>query len=140
MSRRKGRELALQILYQLDITKGEALNSDQFPKLTIELSEEGEKFTRELVQGTTEKQEDLDVIIRKYSLHWSLERMFIIDRNILRMAIYELKYMEDIPPKVTINEAIEIAKRYGTKDSSSFINGILDQVMNDLKNWQQLPT
>ncbi len=140
MSRRKGRELALQILYQLDITKGEALNSDQFPKMTMELSEEGEKFTRVLIRGTTEKQEELDEIIRKYSLHWSLERMFIIDRNILRMAIYELKYMEDIPPKVTINEAIEIAKRYGTKDSSSFINGILDQVMNDLKNWQQLPT
>jgi len=140
MSRRKGRELALQILYQLDITKGEALNSDQFPKMTMELSEEGEKFTLVLIRGTTEKQEELDEIIRKYSLHWSLERMFIIDRNILRMAIYELKYMDDIPPKVTINEAIEIAKRYGTKDSSSFINGILDQVMNDLKNWQQLPT
>ncbi|MBI4596682.1 MAG: transcription antitermination factor NusB [Candidatus Tectomicrobia bacterium] len=140
MSRRKGRELALQMLYQMDITRGEALKSDSFPEIAIELSEEAKKFTQDLIQGITEKQGVLDEIIRKYSLHWSLERMFIIDRNILRMAIFELKYMEDIPPKVTINEAIEIAKRYGTKDSSGFINGILDQVMNDLKNQQQVQT
>lgn len=123
--------MALQILYQLDITRGEALKPDKYPEFSRELSSEAERFTRDLVEGTVKQQDELDEIIRKYSLHWSLERMFIIDRNILRMAVYELRYMKDIPPKVTLNEAIEIAKRYGTGDSASFINGILDQVMNE---------
>lgn len=130
MNRRRCRELALQTLYQLDITKGEGLKPENFPEFSQELPGEAEKFIRDLVEGTIKRQDELDEVIRKYSLHWSLERMFIIDRNILRMAVYELRYMRDIPPKVTLNEAIEIAKRYGTEDSAGFINGILDRVMN----------
>ncbi len=138
--RSKARESVLQILYQIDVT-GDPVDTvlNQYWH-TRSRNPEVVDFANEIIKGTIEHLSEIDAIISQHSESWEISKMPIIDRNILRFAIYEILYVEDIPPKVTINEAIEIAKRYGTKDSSSFINGILDQVMNDLKNWQQLPT
>jgi N utilization substance protein B len=85
-------------------------------------------YLLELVAGVTAHLEELDVFIVRYSEHWRLERMTIVDRNLLRLAIYELLYQPNIPVKVVINEAVELAKRYGSEASGGFINGILDQV------------
>ena len=84
-----------------------------------------------LVLGVLEHCQEIDRLIEKYSENWRLVRMNIIDRAILRMAIFELLYCEEIPPKATLNEAIELGKRYGSKDSGSFINGILDRIHNE---------
>ena len=83
---------------------------------------------RELVAGVADHLEELDAFIVRYSEHWRLSRMTIVDRNLLRLAIYELLYQPEIPPKVVINEAVEMAKRYGSEASGGFVNGILDQV------------
>jgi len=85
-------------------------------------------YLKELVEGVASHLEELDVFIVRYSEHWRLERMTIVDRNLLRLAIYELLYQPKIPPKVVINEAVEMAKRYGSEASGGFVNGILDQV------------
>ena len=85
-------------------------------------------YFKDLVEGVASHLEELDVFIVRYSEHWRLERMTIVDRNLLRLAIYELLYQPKIPPKVVINEAVEMAKRYGSEGSGGFVNGILDQV------------
>ena len=85
-------------------------------------------YLGELVAGVAAHQEELDALIGRYSEHWRLERMAVVDRNLLRLAVYELLYLPEIPPKVVINEAVELAKRYGSEDSGGFVNGILDQV------------
>jgi transcription antitermination factor NusB len=85
-------------------------------------------YFKDLVEGVASHLEELDVFIVRYSEHWRLERMTIVDRNLLRLAIYELMYQPQIPPKVVINEAVEMAKRYGSEGSGGFVNGILDQV------------
>ncbi len=88
------------------------------------------EFANAIVRGTLEHLSKIDEVIKQAAEHWSIERMAAVDRNILRAATYELLYRNDIPPLVTINEAIEIAKKYGTEDSSAFINGILDKIKN----------
>ena len=85
-------------------------------------------YLKDLVSGVASHLEELDAFIVRYSEHWRLERMTIVDRNLLRVAVYELLYQPDIPPKVVINEAVEMAKRYGSEASGGFVNGILDQV------------
>ncbi len=86
------------------------------------------RLSEDLVEGVAAHLEEMDVFIVRYSEHWRLERMTVVDRNLLRLAIYELLYQPQIPPKVVINEAVEMAKRYGSEASGGFINGILDQV------------
>ena len=81
-----------------------------------------------LVRGTKANQAKIDQMISQFAEHWDLERMAVVDRNILRLAVYELLWTDDVPPKVAINEAIEIAKKFGTKESSRFINGVLDRI------------
>jgi len=93
---------------------------------------EADEFLRRLVLGVLKHCEELDRLIERYSENWRLDRIDVIDRNILRMALFELLYCEDIPPKVTINEAIDLGKRYGSEDSGSFINGILDRIQNEV--------
>ena len=129
--RSKSRELALQALYQSEITKKDTVQI--LPQLVEEFSpDEGrDEFAERIVMGVREHSQKIDRLIVQYSENWRLDRMTIIDRSILRMAIYELLYCEDIPPKVTLNEAIDLGKRYGTKDSGSFINGILDRIQNE---------
>jgi len=130
--RKKSREFALQVLYQLNITKQDVITAlTQFEEHF--LSHEGaDEFLRRLVLGVLEHCPELDRLIEQYSENWRLDRINLIDRNILRMALFELLYCEDIPPKVTINEAIDLGKRFGSEDSGSFINGILDRIQNEV--------
>lgn len=129
MKRRRAREYVLQILFQLDVTNSES-NNELFEDFweSIEEDDDVKEFTNSLVRGTRENINAIDEIIKKVAEHWSINRMTIVDRNILRAATYELLYRTDIPPSVTINEAIEISKKYSTEDSASFINGILDKI------------
>jgi transcription antitermination protein NusB len=130
--RRKSRECALQVLFQLNITKQEAVKAlSQFQE---HFSSDGEadEFLKRLVLGVLEHRQELDRLIEQYSENWRLDRINIIERNILRMALFELLYCEEIPPKVSINEAIDLGKRYGSGDSGGFINGILDRIQNEV--------
>jgi N utilization substance protein B len=130
--RRRSREFALQVLYQLEITKQDALRTlAQFQEHFSE-GVERDDFVERLVLGVSEHRKEIDRLIERYSENWRLDRMNTIDRNILRMAAFELLYCEDIPPKVTLNEAIDLGKRYGTDESGSFINGILDRIQNEV--------
>ena len=130
--RKKSREFALQVLYQLNITKQDVVTAlTQFEEHFLS-PEEADEFLRRLVQGVLEHCPELDRLIEQYSENWRLDRINLIDRNILRMALFELLYCEDIPPKVTINEAIDLGKRFGSEDSGSFINGILDRIQNEV--------
>jgi transcription antitermination factor NusB len=127
--RTKAREYALQILYSIDVSKDEpAERMEIFWKHAEEDDTDVRKFANMLVRGVTDNQKAIDAMISKHATNWSLKRMAVIDRNILRFAIYELLFMADIPPKVSINEAIDIAKKYGDKDSGKFVNGVLDKI------------
>lgn len=139
--RRLARELTLQFLYQTDALK--AFNSDNgledslhtFWSARNRVEEADTRtFMEILSRGVVENVKGIDEIINRYSAHWRIARMPSIDRNILRMAIYEIAYLRNIPPAVTINEAVEIAKKYGSEESSGFINGILDRVSNAKEN------
>lgn len=130
--RRKSREFALQVLFQLNITKQEAVKAlSQFQE-HFSPNGEADEFLKRLVLGVLEHRQELDRLIEQYSENWRLDRINIVERNILRMALFELLYCEEIPPKVTINEAIDLGKRYGSEDSGGFINGILDRIQNEV--------
>ena len=124
--RRKAREIALQVLYQIDVLKVDAKEAIQLFWSNFEVSEEASEFSVELIEGTWNHREEIDKLIDGCSENWSLGRMAKVDRNILRMATYELLYCHDIPYKVALNEAIDLGKNYGSENSGSFINGILD--------------
>lgn len=127
--RRRAREYALQILFQLDMT-GKAFNEEVWDEFWEGIAEEAEvkEFTRDIAASTLDHIKEIDGIIKKAAENWSIERMAIIDRNILRASTYELCYRTDIPNSVVINEALEIAKKYSTEESAPFINGILDKI------------
>jgi N utilization substance protein B len=129
MKRRKAREHALQILFQLDIRK-EKPSAAVLRHFWAEYQPDDEvkAFAEEIIKGTYKYLAEINKLIHTCAKNWSLDRMSIVDRNVLRMAVYEILYRMDIPTSVTINEAIEIAKRYGTDESGSFVNGILDSV------------
>jgi N utilization substance protein B len=127
-SRRKSREDAVKLLYQWDITEQQAEEFLKAYRAGTETAVCVDAFCLELVEGTLQHRELIDKEINRWAAHWSLDRMSAVDRNILRLAVYELLYRQDIPPKVTINEAIEIAKKFSSADSASFVNGILDKV------------
>ena len=128
-NRRKARVLALQIIYQHDI------GSRPFDDILRSFWEsqglppaEIQTFAEDLAAGVRDHLEEIDALAGEYSSHWNLDRMAAVDRNILRLAVYELIYRGDIPPKVTINEFVEIAKKFSTGDSGSFVNGVLDRI------------
>lgn len=129
MKRRKAREYALQILFQLDIRKDKP-SATALKRFWSEYDADDEikAFTEEIVKGTYKNLVKINAQIHACAKNWSLDRMAAVDRNVLRMAVYEILYRIDIPSSVTINEAIEIAKKFGTDDSGSFVNGILDSV------------
>lgn len=124
--RRKAREIALQVLYQVDASKIDVDEAMELFRGNFGMPQETDEFSEELIRGTLDHVKEIDDLITNCSEHWSLERMSIVDKNILRMAVYEFLYCDDIPPKVTLNEAIDIGKNYGSDNSGSFINGILD--------------
>lgn len=126
--RRISREMALKVLFQIDLV---STNIEEVLKYTFEdgkLSDEVKEFTLILVKGVMSNLSEIDKVINNYTNNWSLERITNIDRNILRMAIYEILYLKNIPKSVSINEAIELAKKYGTKNSFSFVNGVLGKI------------
>ncbi|MBU0634677.1 MAG: transcription antitermination factor NusB [Candidatus Omnitrophica bacterium] len=126
--RTKARECALQILYGFDIRKTDIQETlADYWKDRLEKKEVME-FAKVLVGGVLENKQKIDSFIVKYTENWRIERMAVIDRNIIRMAAYELLFMKDIPPKVSINEAVELAKKYGDEESGRFVNGVLDKI------------
>lgn len=127
----------MQVLYQIDMTytkTGEAFASFC---TYYEIIPEAIPYAEGLVAGVVEKKGELDDLIRKFSQNWRIDRMSLVDRNILRIGAFELCYRPDVPARVVINEAIELAKRYGTDDSGAFVNGILDSIH---LHWQHNPT
>ena len=127
--RTKARENALKILDAIDITGDEPKKCiDAYWNDNEEKDVEVKTFANSLVLGTSHKRKEIDNIISEYATNWQLNRMAVIDRNILRFAAYELLFVPEIPPKVTINEAIDIAKRYGDSESGKFVNGVLDKI------------
>ena len=142
--RTRSREFALQVLYQLDIRPSdldetlkdfwEDRTDPVLPNKESESMELDKKdpeirsYAEKLVRGTLEKLEAIDQTIERFAENWELKRMAYVDRNILRLSTYEMLYLEEIPIKVAINEAVELAKRYGEEDSSKFVNGILDRI------------
>ena len=155
--RREARERAVQFLFQYDLNPAEDLESalrhfwdsqraaalaeDKGPATwgqPVELPAPSadevamRKFAEPLIRGVLEHRDALDEVIRKYAENWELHRIANVDRNILRLAIYEMQHREDIPPVVSINEAVEIAKKFSTQDSGRFVNGILDKIKGEL--------
>jgi N utilization substance protein B len=145
MSRRRAREIALQVLYSIDA------NSDVDPKSALAFyfdrfaAEEREEdapeadagpvdqsFVETLVREVSERRGEIDDLLGQLSRNWRIERIARVERTILRMALYELKFRDDIPARVTLNEAIELAKRFGSADASAFVNGLLDSALTTL--------
>ena len=132
-NRRKSRELAMQALFYIDMSQNDS--NDLLERFCINFnpSKKARPFFLKLVNGVVQEKPEIDSIIEKFSDNWKISRMSCVDRNIIRIAVYELLYCQDIPPKVSINEAIDVGKKFGTEVSGAFINGILDSVRMALK-------
>jgi len=131
-NRRKARELALNALFQGEMTATSAV--ENFPLLceNFEINKKAIPYGRELVYGITDKRDEIDAKIEGSAVNWRVSRMSVLDRNIIRLASYEMMFKEDVPPRVAIDEAIELAKRYCAEDSPGFINGILDAILKNI--------
>lgn len=132
--RREGREVALQLLFNWDLNVQQSLNATELdlfwefrPAIPAVRA-----FATNILNGVITHQATIDEKISKYTANYELKRISAVDRNILRMAIYEMFYADDVPPIVAINEAIDIAKKFGTEESGKFVNGVLDRVKLDL--------
>jgi N utilization substance protein B len=132
-SRRKAREAAIQMLYQLDLSGESIERAIAVYEQHLGAPGECDEFAVELVRGCHAALAEIDVKIREVSRHWRLERMARVDRNILRLATFELLHLPGVPRKVTLNEAIELAKRFGDENSPAFINGVLDRIATELE-------
>ncbi len=156
--RREAREKAIQFLFQHDINppanlddaldrfwasqtpappqadEAETSDGEQTPPLDGPTTQESavRLFADPLIEGVLNSKDDLDGVIKKHARNWDINRMAVVDRNVLRLAIYEMLHRDDIPPVVSINEAVDISKRFSTKDSGRFVNGILDRIKQDL--------
>ena len=135
-SRHLSRTIALQTLYEWDFYQQ---NNDLLPKILNRNLKESkgkikdEEFTKNLVEGVVKKISEIDKIIQDCAPEWPIEQITLIDRNVLRLGIYELLFIKETPPKVTINEAIEVAKTFGGESSKKFINGVLGTIYEKLK-------
>ena len=138
--RRKAREAVLQALYQIDFNRSEPTEKllTQF-KNHFERGEGCDEFVGRLVTGVVEHIQDIDKRILGCSEHWRLDRMTVVDRNILRLGVFELSYCDDIPATVSINEMVELAKSFGSENSSAFVNGILDKLKDSLDLSKKVP-
>jgi len=130
-NRRTARELALQILYQIELAgeepdRGLDIFWEEHP-----IDAQVRRYAGELIRGTRGGLETIDAFLSKYARNWVLDRMALVDRNILRMAVFEMFISRGAPPVVVINEAVDIAKKYSTPDSGSFVNGILDRIRKE---------
>ena len=127
-TRRRAREIALQVLYQLDLDPGDPKKVLSLHWENFQPSEQAREFCIRLVEGVFQNGKEIDRLIEAHSENWTLKRMAVVDRNNLRLAVFELRDCPDIPFKVTLNEAVELAKKFGADDSGAFINGILDKI------------
>lgn len=134
-ARRKARVCALQMLFQFDVTKPrvDELSKMYWDSFGEEFGEVDEEFATRLALGTISYIESIDDLIKQRAENWRISRMAIVDRNILRLAIYEFLYEDETPKTVVINEALEIARRFSTFEATQFINGILDAIKRDLE-------
>ena len=129
--RRKSRELALQVLYHWDVTGQDAAKTLSQLQEHFSPGPGKDEFAERIVLGVLNHREEIDQLIEKVSENWRLDRMTVIDRNLLRLATFELRFCDDIPPKVALNEAIDLGKRFGSEESGSFINGLLDRIQKE---------
>ncbi|MEE8186000.1 MAG: transcription antitermination factor NusB [Thermodesulfobacteriota bacterium] len=127
-TRSKAREAALQTLYKLDMMGGDINKIIEKVKDGLEINKSGKEFYESLVRGIRDNINEIDRLIEEFSENWSISRMAVVDKNILRLAMFELRLSTGTPYKVIINESIELAKRFGSEDSGAFVNGILDRV------------
>lgn len=126
--RRQARELALQFLYGVEVNPGDLEEKlARFWEMN-KAEPEVAAFATSLIRGVVQHKEEIDRTISEHALNWDIDRIVPVDRNVLRLALYELAFRPDIPPVVTINEAVDIAKKFGTAESGKFVNGILDTV------------
>lgn len=139
MSRRLARETALQVLFQRDLTKESLITSEIVEHWAEEfvVPETSRPFAQELVAGTIANLEKIDQTIASFAQDWTLSRMANVDRNVMRLATYEILFCPDIPGRVSLNEAIELAKRFGGEESANFVNGILDRVVASVLKVEQ---
>lgn len=134
--RSQAREYTIQILYRMDVTADSAqacLDNFWDSRTEEQIEQSIRDFTGELVRGVSEKLPDLDQRITSFATNWQMKRMPVVDRNILRLGCFELVYRQDIPPKVSINEAVDLAKKYSGEESGKFVNAILDKIKQDEK-------
>ncbi len=129
--RTKSRECALQILYTIDITGDSPSNITQIYWENHQQFLSCRDFADMLVKGILMHKQEIDKVISTYASNWKLGRMAIVDRNVLRISAFELLYLDEIPPKVSINEAVNLAKKFSTVDSGKFVNGILDRIKKE---------
>lgn len=131
--RRECREWAVQLLFQLDLNPSDKLGAvfATFWKDKRKASLGSRAYTEGLVRGVEERKAEIDTYIRKIAENWSLERMGVLDRNVIRLAIYEMQHVSEVPPVVSINEAVDLAKYFSNKESGKFVNGILDRARKD---------
>jgi len=127
--RRNARVLALSVLYQVDLKPGESVDDIFYYTLMMDEHEvRVVRYAQKLVQGVLEHREEIDRLIGEHADNWTVARMATVDRNVLRLSLFEMKYLDDIPKNVSINEAVEIAKLYSTEKSGEFVNGVLDRI------------
>jgi transcription antitermination protein NusB len=140
--------MALQVLFQVEMTQ---IPTDEALSLYYELLSDGDDakfqasmssrpFAEQIIEGVFLKKQEIDELIASASEHWRIERMSVVDRNILRIALFEMLHCPDIPPKVSINEAVDLGKTFGSADSGAFINGILDHILANLQERGQIPS
>ena len=138
-TRRKARELAMQALFFMDLRKD--FSAEMFAGFCASFAPKPEvrPFFTQLVEGVLARREQLDALIRSASDNWTLERMSGVDRNVMRIAVFEMLSCTDIPAKVSINEAVDIGKKFGTEDSGAFINGIIDTIRAAIERGEVTP-
>lgn len=132
-NRRKSRELAMQALFYMDMNRNDSNEFLERFCINFTPSKKARPFFLKLVKGVIQAKPEIDSVIETFSDNWKISRMACVDRNIMRIAVYELLYCQDIPSKVSINEAIDVGKKFGTEESGAFINGILDSIHIALK-------
>jgi N utilization substance protein B len=131
-TRRKGRELALQVLYQLEMSGGASETALHSFAESFEHTPKARAFAEALVRGVLGRREQIDAAIATASEHWRLERLSRIDANVIRIAVCEMTNEPPLPVEIAINEAVEVAKKYGTAESAAFVNGVLDELARRL--------
>jgi len=139
MTRRNAREWAVQFLFQMDINPGDIDSALDWFWEDKKPDDKTRCFVEDVIRGVLQHQEKIDSMMQSYADHWALDRMGTVDRNIIRVALYEMLFRQDIPPVVSINEAIDIAKRFSSNEAGKFVNGILDRARKDLNRPDREP-